>query len=112
MRTEAYGGIPVSWTTHLWRPDELAGLLTAAGLDIVADLRLPPVPSSAPASSSPPAAPPDHRPPAARAACRLRFAASLARAGAAQSKPVVPSVCSRRMSKWPACRADSSIMCT
>jgi hypothetical protein len=28
------------------------------------------------------------------------------------SKPVAPSVCSRRMSAWPACRAVSSIMCT
>jgi hypothetical protein len=25
---------------------------------------------------------------------------------------VLPSICSRRMSAWPACRAVSSIMCT
>ena len=29
-----------------------------------------------------------------------------------QAKPVLPSVCSRRMSAWPVCRAVSSIMCT
>lgn len=40
-RTEAYGGVPVSWTTHLWRPEQLATLLTDAGLDVVAELRLP-----------------------------------------------------------------------
>ncbi len=31
---------------------------------------------------------------------------------AVQATPVVPSVSSRRMSAWPACRAVSSIMCT
>ena len=41
VRTEAYGGVPVSWTTHLWRPERLAGLLTDAGFEIVAELRLP-----------------------------------------------------------------------
>ncbi|WP_433160600.1 class I SAM-dependent DNA methyltransferase [Kribbella sp. CA-247076] len=40
-RTEAYGGIPVTWTTHLWQPDDLRTLLTTAGLDEVAELRLP-----------------------------------------------------------------------
>jgi len=40
-RTEAYGAVPVAWTTHLWQPDELWNLLTAAGLDPVAELRLP-----------------------------------------------------------------------
>lgn len=39
-RTEAYGGVPVTWTTHLWQPDDLWALLTAAGLSPVADLRL------------------------------------------------------------------------
>lgn len=43
-RTEAYGGVPVSWTTHLWQPDQLIGLLTGAGLELVADLRLPAAP--------------------------------------------------------------------
>jgi SAM-dependent methyltransferase len=41
-RTEAYGDLPVAWTTHLWRPEELISLLGEAGLDPVADLRLPP----------------------------------------------------------------------
>ena len=39
-RTEGYGGLPVSWTTHLYRPEELAGMLADAGLDVVAELRL------------------------------------------------------------------------
>jgi SAM-dependent methyltransferase len=41
-RTEAYGCVPVSWTTHLWRPEQLVALLGAAGLEVVAELRLPP----------------------------------------------------------------------
>ena len=41
VRTEAYGGVPVSWTTHLWQPEQLTALLTNAGLEPVADLRLP-----------------------------------------------------------------------
>ncbi|OZM84269.1 SAM-dependent methyltransferase [Pseudonocardia sp. MH-G8] len=40
-RTEGYGGLPVSWTTHLYRPEELAGMLVDAGLEVVAELRLP-----------------------------------------------------------------------
>ncbi|WP_432946878.1 class I SAM-dependent methyltransferase [Kribbella sp. CA-253562] len=39
-RTEAYGAVPVSWTTHLWQPDELWAMLAAAGLGPVAELRL------------------------------------------------------------------------
>jgi len=39
-RTEAYGGVPVSWTTHLWRPEQLVDLLIAAGLEPVVELRL------------------------------------------------------------------------
>ena len=42
VRTEAYGGVPVSWTTHLWRPEQLTALLSDAGLEQVAELRLPP----------------------------------------------------------------------
>ena len=42
VRTEAYGGVPVAWTTHLWQPEELTALLGEAGLDPVAELRLPP----------------------------------------------------------------------
>jgi SAM-dependent methyltransferase len=41
-RTEAYGGVPVAWTTHLWRPEQLSALLEEAGLEPVAELRLPP----------------------------------------------------------------------
>src|SRR5690349_20705372 len=39
-RTLAYGDVPVSWTTRLYRPEELAGMLAEAGLDVVAELRL------------------------------------------------------------------------
>ena len=42
VRTEAYGGVPVSWTTHRWRPEELVALIGRAGLSTVAELRLPP----------------------------------------------------------------------
>lgn len=45
-RTEGYGGLPVSWTTHLYRPEELAGMLVDAGLEVVAELRLPVQPPS------------------------------------------------------------------
>ncbi|MGY1770156.1 class I SAM-dependent DNA methyltransferase [Blastococcus sp. SYSU D00813] len=41
VRTEAYGGVPVAWTTFLWRPEQLADLLAGAGLEPVAELRLP-----------------------------------------------------------------------
>lgn len=41
-RTEAYGGVPVAWTTHLWRPEQLTALLVGAELEPVAELRLPP----------------------------------------------------------------------
>jgi SAM-dependent methyltransferase len=39
VRTEAYGGVPVSWTTHLWQPEQLVEMLIAAGLEPVAELR-------------------------------------------------------------------------
>ena len=45
-RTEGYGGLPVSWTTHLYRPEQLAGMLVDAGLEVVAELRLPVQPPS------------------------------------------------------------------
>jgi hypothetical protein len=45
-RTEGYGGLPVSWTTHLYRPEELVGVLVDAGLEVVAELRLPAQPPS------------------------------------------------------------------
>ena len=41
-RTEAYGGVPVAWTTHLWRPEQLAARLEEVGLEPVAELPLPP----------------------------------------------------------------------
>jgi SAM-dependent methyltransferase len=41
VRTEAYGGVPVAWTTHLWLPEQLAALLADAGLEPVAELRPP-----------------------------------------------------------------------
>ncbi|MFC6287964.1 class I SAM-dependent DNA methyltransferase [Nocardioides sp. GCM10027113] len=40
-RTEAYGGVPVQWTTYRWQPEQLAVLVEAAGLRVVAELRLP-----------------------------------------------------------------------
>ena len=40
-RTEAYGGVPVNWTTYQWRPEQLISLIERAGLQLVADLRLP-----------------------------------------------------------------------
>ncbi|MFJ3900361.1 class I SAM-dependent methyltransferase [Streptomyces sp. NPDC090025] len=41
VRTEAYGGVPVRWTTHRWQPEEIVALVEAAGLRTVAELRLP-----------------------------------------------------------------------
>jgi SAM-dependent methyltransferase len=41
-RTEAYGGIPVSWTTHQWQPEQLVSFVERAGLELVAELRLAP----------------------------------------------------------------------
>ncbi|WP_035795158.1 class I SAM-dependent methyltransferase [Kitasatospora mediocidica] len=41
VRTEAYGGVPVRWTTHKWRPEQLVDLIEQAGLHPVAELRLP-----------------------------------------------------------------------
>jgi SAM-dependent methyltransferase len=48
VRTEAYGGVPVSWTTHLWQPEQLLDLLAAAGLESVVELRFPPSPPGRP----------------------------------------------------------------
>ncbi|WP_232661182.1 class I SAM-dependent methyltransferase [Pseudonocardia sp. TRM90224] len=47
-RTEAYGGVPVTWTTYQWRPEQLVGLIEEAGLKLVAELRLPPEPPIGP----------------------------------------------------------------
>lgn len=41
VRTEAYGGVPVRWTTHQWRPEQLVDLIGQAGLRPVAVLQLP-----------------------------------------------------------------------
>ncbi|WKG02556.1 class I SAM-dependent methyltransferase [Mycolicibacterium sp. HK-90] len=41
-RTEGYGGVPVQWTTYQWQPEQLAALVIRAGLEPVAELRLPP----------------------------------------------------------------------
>ena len=46
VRTEAYGGVPVSWTTHLWRPEALVSMVTGAGLELVAETRFPDSPPS------------------------------------------------------------------
>ncbi|GAA1680815.1 class I SAM-dependent methyltransferase [Fodinicola feengrottensis] len=40
-RTEAYGGVAVSWTTYKWQPDQLHTLIEQAGLRLTAELRLP-----------------------------------------------------------------------
>src|SRR4051795_2188561 len=45
-RTEAYGGVPVSWTTHLWQPEQLAAVFADAGLEVVAEMRWPASPPS------------------------------------------------------------------
>ncbi len=47
-RTEAYGGVPVNWTTYRWQPEELSALVEKAGLHITAELRLPPEPPVGP----------------------------------------------------------------
>jgi SAM-dependent methyltransferase len=39
-RAEAYGGVPVEWTTYLWQPEQLAALVEQAGLRPLAELRL------------------------------------------------------------------------
>lgn len=40
-RTEAYGGVPVSWTTHRWQPEAFTEMVTAAGLRPAGEVRLP-----------------------------------------------------------------------
>ncbi|MFC6704529.1 class I SAM-dependent DNA methyltransferase [Flexivirga alba] len=42
QRNEAYGDVPVRWTTHRWQPEQLADMLSAAGLPPTAELRLTP----------------------------------------------------------------------
>ncbi|WP_336922888.1 class I SAM-dependent methyltransferase [Aquipuribacter sp. SD81] len=40
-RRQAYGGVPVTWTTHRWLPEQLVDMLTGAGLEAVAEVRFP-----------------------------------------------------------------------
>lgn len=42
QRTEAYGDVPVRWTTHRWLPEQLVDMVMAAGLTPTAELRLTP----------------------------------------------------------------------
>lgn len=42
QRTQAYGDVPVAWTTHRWRPAGLTPLLRAVGLRVTAEVRLAP----------------------------------------------------------------------
>lgn len=48
LRTEAYGGAPVRWTTHLWQPEQLDALIEGAGLTPVAEVRIYPDGQSGP----------------------------------------------------------------
>jgi SAM-dependent methyltransferase len=48
QRSDAYGVDGVSWTTYLWQPEEMAALLTGAGLEPVVELRLPPLWTASP----------------------------------------------------------------
>jgi ubiquinone/menaquinone biosynthesis C-methylase UbiE len=41
VRTEAYGDVPVRWTTYQWQPEQFVELIEQAGLRPVAELRLP-----------------------------------------------------------------------
>ncbi|SBU99438.1 Methyltransferase domain-containing protein [Streptomyces sp. MnatMP-M77] len=41
VRTEAYGGVPVRWTTRKWRPEQLVELIEQAELHPVAELPVP-----------------------------------------------------------------------
>ena len=43
-RTSGYGDVPVRWTTHLYTPEELTAVITAAGLQVVVEQRFPPTP--------------------------------------------------------------------
>ena len=45
LRTEGYGGLRVP-TTHLYRREQLAGMLVNAGFEVIAELRLPVQPPS------------------------------------------------------------------
>lgn len=41
LRTDAYGGVPVRWTTYRWQPEQIVELVEQAGLRVTAELRLP-----------------------------------------------------------------------
>ncbi|GGB23882.1 methyltransferase [Flexivirga endophytica] len=49
QRSEAYGAVPVHWTTHRWRPEPLVELLRTSGLRPTAELRLTPPDGAGPA---------------------------------------------------------------
>ena len=40
-RSEAYGGVPVRWTTHLYQPEDLSAMITSAGLEVTVELHFP-----------------------------------------------------------------------
>lgn len=40
-RTSAYGDVPVSWTTHLYQPEQLTAMIRAAGLELAVELHFP-----------------------------------------------------------------------
>lgn len=46
VRTRGYGDLPVSWTTYLYHPEQVAQMLVDAGLEPVGELRLPVQPPS------------------------------------------------------------------
>jgi SAM-dependent methyltransferase len=48
VRREAYRGVPVEWTTHLWQPEQLVELLANAGLELVTEMRFPQTADSRP----------------------------------------------------------------
>ncbi len=47
-RREAYGGVAVRWTTHLWLPEQFVEMLEQVGLRVVVELRLPADPPAGP----------------------------------------------------------------
>ncbi len=41
VRTQAYGEVPVQWTTHLWQPEQLNAIIVSVGLEPTAEFRMP-----------------------------------------------------------------------
>ncbi len=48
VRSEACGGVPVTWTTYLWQPEQLTALITDTGFQVDALLTMPPAPPGRP----------------------------------------------------------------